>query len=171
MVIHSIQEELYSILTLKPIFELVNKMRFKISDNELLLNHHIPRFPRIPLNSKFKLIEYVSDSGKVVKKTPDEIPLNTLIPLKNIRKIHNNNNQFSPGHSIKILLSEHNKLTDPKEVVGILREEKACYLFPGIPFNSIKNIKFDKIRIKAIELPSGVKGWPNSLLVQPLSMK
>jgi len=36
MVIKSIQEELHSILTFYPTFELVNKMRFKISAPELL---------------------------------------------------------------------------------------------------------------------------------------
>ena len=148
MVIQSIQEELHSILTFYPTFELVNKMRFKISAPELLLNHHIPRFPRIPLNSQFQEIEYVSDTGSVVKQTPDEIPLNTLIPFKNIRKIQTNNDQLSPGQSIEMLLREHSKIADPKQVVGILREAKACYLFPGIPFNSIKNITFDKTRIE-----------------------
>ena len=101
MVIQSIQEELHSILTFYPTFELVNKMRFKISAPELLLNHHIPRFPRIPLNSQFQEIEYVSDTGSIVKQTPDEIPLNTLIPFKNIRKIQTNNDQLSPGQSIE----------------------------------------------------------------------
>ena len=148
MVIQSIQEELHSILTFYPTFELVNKMRFKISAPELLLNHHIPRFPRISLNSQFQEIEYVSDTGSVVKQTPDEIPLNTLIPFKNIRKIQTNNDQLSPGQSIEMLLREHSKIADPKQVVGILREAKACYLFPGIPFNSIKNITFDKTRIE-----------------------
>ena len=148
MLIQSIQEELHSILTFYPTFELVNKMRFKISAPELLLNHHIPRFPRIPLNSQFQEIEYVSDTGSVVKQTPDEIPLNTLIPFKNIRKIQTNNDQLSPGQSIEMLLREHSKIADPKQVVGILREAKACYLFPGIPFNSIKNITFDKTRIE-----------------------
>jgi len=148
MVIQSIQEELHSILTFYPTFELVNKMRFKISAPELLLNHHIPRFPRIPLNSQFQEIEYVSDTGSVVKQTLDEIPLNTLIPFKNIRKIQTNNDQLSPGQSVEMLLREHSKIADPKQVVGILREAKACYLFPGIPFNSIKNITFDKTRIE-----------------------
>jgi len=148
MVIQSIQEELYSILTLNPTFELVNKMRFKISAQELILNHHIPRFPRIPLNPQFQEIEYVSDTGSVVKQTLDEIPINTLIPFKNIRKIQTNNDQFSPSQSIKMLLREHSRIADPKQVVGILREAKACYLFPGIPFNSIKNITLDKIRIE-----------------------
>ena len=148
MVIQSIQEELHSILTFYPTFELVNKMRFKISAPELLLNHHIPRFPRISLNSQFQEIEYVSDTGSVVKQTPEEIPLNTLIPFKNIRKIQTNNDQLSPGQSIEMLLREHSKIADPKQVVGILREAKACYLFPGIPFNSIKNITFHKTRIE-----------------------
>ena len=148
MVIQSIQEELHSILTLCPTFELVNKMRFKISVPELLLNHHIPRFPRIPLNSQFKEIEYVSDTGSVVKQTPDDIPLNTLIPFKNIRKFQTNKEQLSPVQSIEMLLREHSKIAEPKQVVGILREAKACYLFPGIPFNSIKNITFDKTRIE-----------------------
>jgi len=148
MVIQSIQEELHSILNFYPTFELVNKMRFKISAPELLLNHHIPRFPRIPLNSEFQEIEYVSDTGSLVKQTPDEIPLNTLIPFKNILRIQTRNDQLSPGQSIKMLLREHSKIADSKQVVGILREVKACYLFPGIPFNSIKNITFDKIRIE-----------------------
>ena len=148
MVIQSIQKGLHSILTLNPTFELVNKMRFKISAQELILNQNIPRFPRIPLNSMFKGIEYVSDTGSVVKHTLDEIPLNTLIPFKNIRKIQANNDQLSPIQSIEMLLSDHSRIADPKQVVGVLREAKACYLFPGIPFNSIKNITFENIRIE-----------------------
>ena len=148
MAIQSIQEELHSILKFNPTFELVNKMRFKISAPELLLNHHIPRFPRIPLNAQFQTIEYISDSGSVVKQTPDEIPVNTLIPFKNIRNIQTKKDQLSPGQSIEMLLSERSNSVDLKQVVGILREAKACYLFPGIPFNSIKNITFDKTRIE-----------------------
>ena len=148
MAIQTIQEELHSILKFNPTFELVNKMRFKISAPELLLNHHIPRFPRIPLNAQFQTIEYISDSGSVVKQTPDEIPVNTLIPFKNIRNIQTKKDQLSPGQSIEMLLSERSNSVDPKQVVGILREAKACYLFPGIPFNSIKNITFDKTRIE-----------------------
>ena len=148
MAIQTIQEELHSILKFNPTFELVNKMRFKISAPELLLNHHIPRFPRISLNSQFQTIEYISDSGSVVKQTPDEIPVNTLIPFKNIRNIQTKKDQLSPGQSIEMLLSERSNIVDPKQVVGILREAKACYLFPGIPFNSIKNITFDKTRIE-----------------------
>ena len=72
-----------------------------------------------------------------------------MIPFKNIRKIQTNNDQLSPyGKSIKMILSEHSRITQPKHVVGILREAKACYLFPGIPFNSIKNITFDKTKIE-----------------------
>ena len=148
MAIQTIQEELYSILKFNPTFELVNKMRLKISAPELLLNHHIPRFPRISLNSQFQTIEYISDSGSVLKQTPDEIPVNTLIPFKNIRNIQTKKDQLSPGQSIEMLLSERSNIVDPKQVVGILREAKACYLFPGIPFNSIKNITFDKTRIE-----------------------
>ena len=148
MAIQTIQEELHSILKFNPTFELVNKMRFKISAPELLLNHHIPRFPRISLNSQFQTIEYISDSGSVLKQTPDEIPVNTLIPFKNIRNIQTKKDQLSPGQSIEMLLSERSNIVDPKQVVGILREAKACYLFPGIPFNSIKNITFDKTRIE-----------------------
>ncbi len=148
MVIESLHEEIHSILTFNPIFELVNKMRFKISDKELLKNHHIPRFPRIPLNPYFQEIEYVSDPGSIERKTPDEIPLNTIIPFKNIRKLHTKKDPLSSDQLIKILLSKHSNIIGPKDVVGILREEKACYLFPGIPFNSIKNIKFGKIRIE-----------------------
>ena len=148
MAIQTIQEELHSILKFNPTFELVNKMRFKISAPELLLNHHIPRFPRIPLNAQFQTIEYISDSGSVLKQTPDEIPVNTLIPFKNIRNIQTKKDQLSPGQSIEMLLSERSNSVDPKQVVGILREAKACYLFPGIPFNSIKNITFDKTRIE-----------------------
>ena len=148
MAIQTIQEELHSILKFNPTFELVNKMRFKISTPELLLNHHIPRFPRISLNSQFQTIEYISDSGSVLKQTPDEIPVNTLIPFKNIRNIQTKKDQLSPGQSIEMLLSERSNSVDLKQVVGILREAKACYLFPGIPFNSIKNITFDKTRIE-----------------------
>ncbi len=148
MVIQSTQDELHSILAFNPMFELVNNMSFKISTPELILNHHIPRFPRIALNAKFQVIEYISDLGKVVKHTPNEIPLNTLIPFKNIRKIHTNKDQLSPIHSVEMLLSDHIKIADPKQVVGILREAKGCYFFPGIPFNSIKNIKINKTKIE-----------------------
>ncbi|GIT07411.1 MAG: hypothetical protein CM1200mP30_10410 [Pseudomonadota bacterium] len=65
MVIQSIQEELHSILTFYPTFELVNKMRFKISETrEMLLNHHIPRFPRISLILSFRKLN-MSLNGSV----------------------------------------------------------------------------------------------------------
>ena len=150
MVIKSLQEELHSILTFNPTFELINKMRFKISEPELLLKHNIPRFPRIPINSHFQAIKYVSDSGSVLVQTPDQIPINTLIPFKNIRNIKTKKDNLSPEESIEKILSQHIKIPDPKQVVGILREAKACYLFPGIPFKSIKNITFKKTKFEYI---------------------
>jgi hypothetical protein len=148
MAIAENNEEFAPLLKLHPEFELVNKMRFNISKPELLLNHHIPRFPRIRLDSDFQIIEYTDHSGTLVRHTPDDIPVNTLIPFKNIQKVQSNTIQLSPQKWLQILMSDKGNIADADQVVGILRETKGCYLFPGIPFNSIQNITIGQTRVE-----------------------
>jgi len=52
LAIDEINPGLTILLKLQPVFELVNKMQFKISDPDLLLTHHIRSFPRIRLGKR-----------------------------------------------------------------------------------------------------------------------
>ena len=97
MAIDKIYNDFASYLKLQPVFELVNKMQFKIYDPELLLTHHIRSFPRIRLGTDFKTMDYTDNSGTLVRQSPSEVPLNTLIPFKNIQKIETENTKLAPG--------------------------------------------------------------------------
>jgi len=150
LVVNEINPGLTIILKLQPVFELVNKMQFKISDPDLLLTHHIQKFPRIRLGKDCQNIYYTNLSGKLVRHSPNEVPLNTLIPMKNIQKIKTNNTGTKPEKWLNNFLLQHGSVAHPDQVVGILRETKGCYLFPGIPFNSILNIKLENTKIEHI---------------------
>ena len=150
MAIDKIYNDFASYLKLQPVFELVNKMRFKIYDPELLLTHHIRSFPRIRLGTDFKTMDYTDNSGTLVRQSPSEVPLNTLIPFKNIQKIETENTKLAPEEWLHDFLLKRGSVAHPEQVVGILREEKGCYLFPGIPFNSIQSLKFEKTKIEHV---------------------
>ena len=150
MAIDKIYNDFASYLKLKPVFELVNKMQFKIYDPELLLTHHIRSFPRIRLGTDFKTMDYTDNSGTLVRQSPSEVPLNTLIPFKNIQKIETENTKLAPEEWLHDFLLKRGSVAHPEQVVGILREEKGCYLFPGIPFNSIQSLKFEKTKIEHV---------------------
>ena len=150
MAIDTIYNDFASYLKLQPVFELVNKMKFKIYDPELLLTHHICSFPRIRLGTDCKTMDYTDNSGTLVRQSPSEVPLNTLIPFKNIQKIETENTKLAPEVWLHDFLLKRGSVAHPEQVVGILREEKGCYLFPGIPFNSILSLKIDKTKIEHV---------------------
>ncbi len=150
LAIDEINPGLTILLKLQPVFELVNKMRFKISDPDLLLTHHIRSFPRIRLGNDFRTLEYTDNSGTLVRQSPSEVPLNTLIPFKNIQKIETRKAGTAPEKWLNNFLLERDSVAHPDQVVGILRETKGCYLFPGIPFNSILSLKIDKTKIEHV---------------------
>ena len=150
LAIDEINPGLTILLKLQPVFELVNKMQFKISDPDLLLTHHIRSFPRIRLGNDFRTLDYTDNSGTLVRQSPSEVPLNTLIPFKNIQKIETRKAGTAPEKWLNNFLLERDSVAHPDQVVGILRETKGCYLFPGIPFNSILSLKTDKTKIEHV---------------------
>jgi len=150
LAIDEINSGLTILLKLQPVFELVNKMQFKISDPDLLLTHHIRSFPRIRLGNDFRTLDYTDNSGTLVRQSPSEVPLNTLIPFKNIQKIETRKVGTAPEKWLNNFLLERDSVAHPDQVVGILRETKGCYLFPGIPFNSILSLKIDKTKIEHV---------------------
>ena len=150
LAIDEINPGLTILLKLQPVFELVNKMQFKISDPDLLLTHHIRSFPRIRLGNDFRTLDYTDNSGTLVRQSPSEVPLNTLIPFKNIQKIETRKAGTAPEKWLNNFLLERDSVAHPDQVVGILRETKGCYLFPGIPFNSILSLKINKTKIEHV---------------------
>lgn len=150
LAIDEINPGLTILLKLQPVFELVNKMQFKISDPDLLLTHHIRSFPRIRLGNDFQTLDYTNNSGTLVRQSPSEVPLNTLIPFKNIQKIETRKDGTAPEKWLNNFLLGRDSVAHPDQVVGILRETKGCYLFPGIPFNSILSLKIDKTKIEHV---------------------
>jgi len=150
LAIDEINPGLTILLKLQPVFELVNKMQFKISDPDLLLTHHIRSFPRIRLGNDFRTLDYTDNSGTLVRQSPSEVPLNTLIPFKNIQKIETRKAGTAPEKWLNNFLLERDSVAHPDQVVGILSETKGCYLFPGIPFNSILSLKIDKTKIEHV---------------------
>tara|TARA_B100001167_G_scaffold83645_1_gene50352 strand:- start:767 stop:2086 length:1320 start_codon:yes stop_codon:yes gene_type:complete len=95
-------------------------------------------------------MDYTDNSGTLVRQSPSEVPLNTLIPFKNIQKIETENTKLAPEEWLHDFLLKRGSVAHPEQVVGILREEKGCYLFPGIPFNSIQSLKFEKTKIEHV---------------------
>ena len=148
MVIDDLHHDISALLELQPVIELVNKMQFKLSAPELLLTHHIRSFPRIRLDLEFETMDYSNYSGTLVRQSASDVPLNTLVPLKNIRKFETKNGDIAPEIWLQNFLQTQDKVVHPEQVVGILREKNGCYLFPGIPFNSIQNLKFGNTKIE-----------------------
>ena len=148
LVIDDLHHDLSALLKLQPVFELINKMQLKLSAPELLLTHHIRSFPRIRLDTDFQTMDYTNNYGILVRQSANDVPLNTLIPFNNIQKIETKNGNLSPEIWLQDFLLKQDKVVHPEQVVGILREEKGCYLFPGIPFNSIQCLKFENIKVE-----------------------
>ena len=82
MVIDNIKKNINSFIKFIPEFELVNKMNLKLSTPELIIDQRIKTFPRIRLNSEFNKIKYRNNFGDLVNYSAEEIPENSLIPLK-----------------------------------------------------------------------------------------
>jgi len=173
LAIDEINPGLTILLKLQPVFELVNKMQFKISDPDLLLTHHIRSFPRIRLGNDFRTLDYTDNSGTLVRQSPSEVPLNTLIPFKNIQKIETRKAGTAPEKWLNNFLLERDSVAHPDQVVGILRETKGCYLFPGIPFNSILSLKIDKTKIEhVIRLDEcGIKNPPFKRFIENMEQE
>ena len=148
LVLKDINHDLTSILKLQPNLELVNKMQFNIYSPKLLLKHDIRRFPRIRLDHEFQTIDYTTQSGNIVCQAVTDIPHDTLIPFEMIRGLRTENGYICPTKWLQKLLSKPKKPILPERIVGILREQKGCYLFPGIPLNSIQSLNFDRLKVE-----------------------
>jgi hypothetical protein len=148
LVLDDLSHDLSALLKLQPVLELVNKMQFRLSAPEMLLTHHIRSFPRIRLDNDFQTIDYTNHFGILVRQSASDVPLNTLIPLNNIQKFETENGDLAPEIWLQKFLGKQGKTALPERAVGILREAKGCYLFPGIPFNSIQRLNFENIKVE-----------------------
>ena len=148
LVLDDLSHDLSALLKLQPVLELVNKMQFRLSAPEMLLTHHIRSFPRIRLDNDFQTIDYTNHFGILVRQSASDVPLNTLIPLNSIQKFETENGDLAPEIWLQKFLGKQGKPALPERAVGILREAKGCYLFPGIPFNSIQRLNFENIKVE-----------------------
>jgi len=148
LVLDDLSHDLSALLKLQPVLELVNKMQFRLSAPEMLLTHHIRSFPRIRLDNDFQTIDYTNHFGILVRQSASDVPLNTLIPLNSIQKFETENGDLAPEIWLQKFLAKQGKPALPERAVGILREAKGCYLFPGIPFNSIQRLNFENIKVE-----------------------
>jgi hypothetical protein len=148
LVLDDISHDLSALLKLQPVLELVNKMQFSLSAPEMLLTNHIRSFPRIRVDNDFKTLDYTNHFGILVRQSASDVPLNTLIPLNSIQKFKTESGDIAPEIWLQTFLRKKDITALPERVVGILREAKGCYLFPGIPFNSIQRLNFKNIKIE-----------------------
>ncbi|MED5342423.1 MAG: hypothetical protein VX560_01780, partial [SAR324 cluster bacterium] len=141
------QEELSMLVKLKPEVELINGMRFPVNDPGLFLNRHIRSFPRIRLNSSVQTLEFLNGNSGTLRQRPSEIKSNTLIPFSDLRHVETPKGDLHPKEWLDEFLQSRPKPVHSDQVKGILRESKGCYLFPGIPFNSITSIHVEGAKI------------------------
>ena len=147
LVIEREQEELSMLVKLKPEVELINGMRFPVNDPGLFLNRHIRSFPRIRLNSNVQTLEFLNGNSGTLRQRPSEIKSNTLIPFSDLRHVETPEGDLHPKEWLDEFLQSRPKPVHSDQVKGILRESKGCYLFPGIPFNSITSIHVEGAKI------------------------
>ena len=147
LVIEREQEELSMLVKLKPEVELINGMRFPVNDPGLFLNRHIRSFPRIRLNSNVQTLEFLNGNSGTLRQRPSEIKSNTLIPFSDLRHVETPKGDLHPKEWLDEFLQSRPKPVHSDQVKGILRESKGCYLFPGIPFNSITSIHVEGAKI------------------------
>ena len=147
LVIEREQEELSMLVKLKPEVELINGMRFPVNDPGLFLNRHIRSFPRIRLNSNVQTLEFLNGNSGTLRQRPSEIKSNTLIPFSDLRHVETPKGDLHPKEWLDEFLMSRPKPVHSDQVKGILRESKGCYLFPGIPFNSITSIHVEGAKI------------------------
>ncbi len=147
LVIEREQEELSMLVKLKPEVELINGMRFPVNDPGLFLNRHIRSFPRIQLNSSVQTLEFLNGNSGTLRLRPSEIKSNTLIPFSDLRHVETPKGDLHPKEWLDEFLQSRPKPVHSNQVKGILRESKGCYLFPGIPFNSITSIHVEGAKI------------------------
>ena len=147
LVIEREQEELSMLVKLKPEVELINGMRFPVNDPGLFLNRHIRSFPRIRLNSSVQTLEFLNGNSGTLRQRPSEIKSNTLIPFSDLRHVETPKGDLHPKEWLDEFLQNRPKPVHSDQVKGILRESKGCYLFPGIPFNSITSIHVEGAKI------------------------
>ena len=147
LVIEREQEELSMLVKLKPEVELINGMRFPVNDPGLFLNRHIRSFPRIRLNSSVQTLEFINGNSGTLRQRPSEIKSNTLIPFSDLRHVETPKGDLHPKEWLDEFLQSRPKPVHSDQVKGIIKESKGCYLFPGIPFNSITSIHVEGAKI------------------------
>lgn len=150
LILESIEKDLFPFITYHPTVTLVNNMRFTVSDPTLLLQKSIRRFPRIRINPSALRLEYQSLNNTIVNQALEEIPINQLIPLKQIQTVYTEGGEQKMEHWLLDFLKKQGKLEVASQVKGILKEKQGGYLFPGIPIDRIKQMNLGDIQLHFI---------------------
>lgn len=117
-----------------------NGTRFRVSDPAMVVDQFPAGFPRLAVHDHLTRIKLRQKRGKLDEIPPLRLAQGVVLSLEEIEAVEQLGERMEPGEWIKrVSKAERIKLTRGAPL-GLLREAKGLYLFPGIPAGRVRGV-------------------------------
>ena len=117
-----------------------NGSRFRVSDPAMVVDAFPAAFPRQPVHDHLTRIRLRRKRGKVDEIAPLRLAQGVVLSLDELEAVEQLGERMEPGEWIK-RVAKAEKLKLPKGMpLGLLREAKGLYLFPGVPVGRVRGV-------------------------------
>jgi hypothetical protein len=117
-----------------------NGSRFRVSDPAMVVDAFPSGFPRLAVHDHLTRIRLRQKRGKVDEIAPLRLAQGVVLGLDEIEAVEQLGERMEPAEWLK-RVAKAEKLKLPKGLpLGLLRESKGLYLFPGVPVGRVRGV-------------------------------
>jgi len=117
-----------------------NGSRFRVSDPAMVVDAFPAGFPRVPVHDHLTRIKLRQRRGKVDEIPPLRLAQGVVLSLDELAAVEQLGERMEPREWLK-RVAKAGKFKLPRGMpLGLLREAKGLYLFPGVPVNRVRGV-------------------------------
>ncbi len=123
-----------------------NGSAFRISDPALLLRSFPSDFPRVAVQGYVSTLRLRYRRGRAEEVAPSKLPSGTVLGLSEVTSVLHLGQEQDPEDWIKGVLKAARIKGARESILGLIKESKGLYLFPGIPIHRIRGVCVGAVR-------------------------
>jgi hypothetical protein len=117
-----------------------NGARFRISDPAMVVDAFPAGFPRLPVHDHLTRIKLRQRRGKVDEIPPLRLAQGVVLSLEELEAVEQLGERMEPQEWLR-RVAKAEKFKLPRGMpLGLLREAKGLYLFPGVPVSRVRGV-------------------------------
>ncbi|MDH4224158.1 MAG: hypothetical protein OEW12_00755 [Deltaproteobacteria bacterium] len=145
LVLPNLADGLKGLISGVPPAELVvdGRSRFSLKDPGLLISHFPKNYPRIRLNGHLTALRLARSGGVGPGENPyaevaiEELKLGHLLNLEEVAAVVDRDRVLRPSEWLKEVVKANRLKLPPGVPVGLYREAKGLFFFPGVPVDQV----------------------------------